>query len=131
MCPLPFDGIKELLQTLKDKGVRLAIATGKNKITSDFSLNRFHLTSYFEHTENGSPEGSRKVEAINQILKAFKIADKTAVIYVGDSKADIKESKETGIKAIAAAWSSTVKKTNWLQQSLMNYLNQLVSFLNG
>ncbi len=31
MCPIPFGGMKEILQTLKNKGVRIAMVTGKGK----------------------------------------------------------------------------------------------------
>lgn len=110
MCSLPFNGITDLLQMLKDKGVHLAIATGKSKYTSDFSLKCFKLTSYFEQIQHGSPDGSRKVEAIHEILQSFGDVEAEAVVYAGDSKADIKESKEAGVKAVAAAWASTVKK---------------------
>ena len=35
---------------------------------------------------------------------------KEAVIYVGDSAGDIKESHEVGIRAVAAAWAPTAEK---------------------
>ena len=38
MCPVPFDGIKDVLQTLKNKGIRIAMVTGKGKDSTDISL---------------------------------------------------------------------------------------------
>ena len=108
MCPRPFEGIEELLRTLKNKGVRLAIATGKGTETIDFSLKCFNLTDFFEKIEPGSPKGSRKVEAIHLILSAFTL-EKDEALYVGDSPGDIKESREAGIPVVAAAWSETAK----------------------
>ena len=76
MCSRPFAGIVPLLQRLQERGVRLAIATGKGKYTTDLSLELFGLTSYFERIETGSPQGSRKVEAIGDILQAFNLEKK-------------------------------------------------------
>ena len=45
MCPSPFDGIKDLLETLKQKGMRLAIATGKGEDTIAISLKQFGIAS--------------------------------------------------------------------------------------
>ena len=115
MCPHPFDGIIDLLNTLKSKGVRLAIATGKGKETTDFTLQQFNLAGFFEKIEPGSPDGSRKVEAIHLILDSFSL-EKEDAIYIGDSRGDIKESHEAGIAAVAAAWAETAKKDKLKEQ---------------
>jgi len=109
MCPKPFDGIKHLLDTLKSKGVRLAIATGKGKDCSQLSLQRFGIFPYFDIIENGSPEGSRKPKAIQQIIEVFDV-QKEETLYVGDSPGDIKESRKAGIPVVAAAWAKTADK---------------------
>lgn len=110
MCPHPFDGITELLNALKSKRVKLAIATGKGKETIDISLQCFNLTGFFDRIEPGSPDGSRKIEAINLILNSWPAIEKDEVIYVGDSPGDITESHEVGIAAVAAAWAETAKR---------------------
>ena len=109
MCPSPFDGTREVLNNLKGKGVKLAIATGKGKETIDFSLHRFDLAGFFDRIEAGSPEGSRKIEAIQLILDSFSV-EKDEAIYVGDSPGDIKESREAGVAVVAAAWAETAKR---------------------
>ncbi len=115
MCPNPFDGITELLTALKSKGVKLAVATGKGKELTDFTLQYYKLTGFFKIIETGSPEGSRKVEAINLILDRFHL-EKENVIYVGDSPGDTKESHEAGISAVAAAWAETAKPDKQKEQ---------------
>lgn len=110
MCTQPFDGIVPVLQMLQQKGIHIAIATGKGKEASDCTLNLLKLKPYFEKIENGSPEGSRKIEAIHEILNAFGDVPAEAVFYVGDSPNDSKESKEAGIKSVAACWSSNAEK---------------------
>lgn len=72
MCPHPFDGITELLNTLKSKGVKVALSTGKGKESTDISLQRFNLHGFFDIIETGSPEGSRKIEAMKYFTR-FRI----------------------------------------------------------
>ena len=70
-CPTPFEGINDLLVELQNKGVHLAMVTGKGKHSTDISLNYFKLTNFFEIIETGSPNGSRKAEGIQTILKTL------------------------------------------------------------
>ena len=109
MYPHPFDGVTALLTTLKSKGIKMAVATGKGKELTDFTLQYYKLTGFFDMIQTGSPEGSRKVEAIHLILDSWPSIKKDEVIYVGDSPGDIKESHEAGIAAVAAAWAETAK----------------------
>ncbi len=110
MCTHPFDGVEEVLHTLQKKGVHLALATGKGKYTTQLTLKRLGLASYFSVVETGSPKGSRKPEAIQEIIHFFPAIKKEEIIYVGDSAGDIKDSRKAGIAVVAAAWADTAKK---------------------
>ncbi len=109
MCPVPFDGIKDLLKTLQHKKVRIAMVTGKGKHSTDTSLKYFGLTDYFEVIETGSPKGARKAEGIQLILNWLNDIKKDEVIYVGDAPSDITASKKAGIPVVAAAWAETAE----------------------
>lgn len=109
MCPVPFDRIEEVLETLKNKGVHIAMVTGKGKQSTDISLKHFELTSFFEIIETGSPKGARKAEGIQLILDWLSDIKKDEVIYVGDAPSDIIASRKVGIKVIAAAWADTAE----------------------
>lgn len=108
ICPQPFDGIKELLEMLKEKKISLSLVTGKGKESTHISLRHFNLFSYFDAIETGSPKGSRKPEAIAHLLSSFQNINKEEVIYVGDSAGDIKDSRKAGVFVVAAAWAGTV-----------------------
>ncbi len=110
MCNQPFEGMNDLLSTLQNKGVRLALATGKGKESTVITLQHFGFTRYFNCIETGSPTGSRKAEAIGIILDTLGDIQKEEAIYVGDSPADIKDSRKAGIAVVAAAWAATAKK---------------------
>ncbi len=109
MCPQPFDGMTEILETLQNKGVYLAVATGKGKESGELTLQRFEMTSFFSVVKNGSLDGKQKPGDMEQIIQSFGTATKDETIYVGDSASDIEDSRKAGVAAIAAAWAPTAK----------------------
>lgn len=109
ICPVPFDGIKEVLLNLKNKGVHISMVTGKGKHSTTISLEHFELAHFFEIIETGSPEGARKAEGIRLILDKLGGLEKDEIIYTGDAPADIVASRKVGIPVIAAAWADTAE----------------------
>ena len=109
MCPAPFEGIEDLLITLRDKSVRIAMVTGKGKHSTRISLKQFGIAKYFEAIETGISSGPRKAEGIQNILDLFKDIQRNEVIYVGDAPSDITASKKVGIPVVAAAWAETAE----------------------
>ena len=109
MCPVPFDGIKEVLEILKSKGVHLSMVTGKGKHSTNISLKQFDMTHFFKIIETGSPSGARKAEGIQIILNSLKDIKSNEVIYVGDAPSDILASRKVGVPIVAAAWADTAE----------------------
>lgn len=108
VCPVPFEGIPELLETLKQKDVALAMVTGKGKHSTAISLDHyFRLGDYFSPIETGSPLGPRKTQGIQAVLDGWPGMAKQEVIYVGDAPSDITASRQAGIPVVAAAWAAT------------------------
>ncbi|RFZ95078.1 HAD family hydrolase [Mucilaginibacter conchicola] len=105
-CPAMFPGINELLQTLADKGVQLAMVTGKGIHSTKLSLKQFDATRYFEVLETGSPDGPDKVNGIKRVLQRLNIQPGEA-LYVGDAPSDITSCKEVGVPIAEAAWAHT------------------------
>ena len=110
MCSTPFNGIEALLQTLKNKDVRIAMVTGKGKHSTNISLNYFGLTNYFEVIETGSVKGPRKAEGIQNVVDHFKPINRNEMIYVGDAPSDIIASRKIDIAVVAAAWAETAER---------------------
>ena len=107
LCPRAFDGIVHVLETLKTKGVQLAIATGKGKESSEITLQHFGITSFFSIIKNGSLDGQQKPGDIEQIIQSFDNITKEETVYVGDAASDITDSRKVGVAGIAAAWART------------------------
>ncbi len=127
MCPQAFDGMKETLDMLTRNGVRLAIATGKGKDSCLHSLDRFGLLRYFDQIEYGAPGGSRKPEAIEQIVHVFGVK-KEEVVYVGDTAGDIKESRKAGIAVVAAAWAATADRETLIMEQPDEIFDSVAAF---
>lgn len=105
-CPVVFPGIQELLKFLQDKGLKLAMVTGKGIHSTMLSLKKFDIVPYFEVLETGSPEGPNKVNGIRKVLERLNVNVKES-LYVGDAPSDIRYCKEIGIPIAAAAWAGT------------------------
>lgn len=109
ICPNPFDGITALLTDLKNKNIHLAMVTGKGKISTNITLQKFGLTLFFEIIETGHSIGPRKPEGIIAVLDYFKGLEKNEVIYVGDAPSDIIACKTVGVPIVSAAWADSAE----------------------
>ena len=109
MCPNPFEGIEDILRILKEKGIHISMVTGKGKYSTDISLKKFSIDSYFEIIETGIVSGPSKPQAIQNVIDFYKHLDKDEFIYVGDAPSDISASREVGIFVISAAWAKSAE----------------------
>lgn len=109
MCPEPFAGITDLMDTLEAQNIRLAMVTGKGPHSTKISLRRFGYDAYFEFIETGAPEGPRKPEGIANILNSWSDLEKEEVVYVGDAPSDIQACRSAGIPVVSACWAATAE----------------------
>ena len=106
ICKRPFDGIVDLLGALKERGLLLALVTGKGAISLNTSLEVFGIGEYFDAIETGSPEGPSKPAGIRRVLSKFGLEPQEAV-YIGDMPNDIVSARKVSVPVIAAAWAKT------------------------
>jgi len=105
-CPDIFDGIREILDFLKENHYKTAMVTGKGIHSVFITLDYFKIRNYFEYIETGSIEGVIKDKCIAKILNNWQIPANQA-IYVGDQPSDIIHSKQAGVLSVAVTWAST------------------------
>lgn len=100
-------GIEEVLQLLKDRGLKLAVFTGKGRRTASITLHEFHLAPYFDLVVSGNDVRHHKPhpEGIQKVLEKFSLAPRQALM-VGDSMADVHASREAGVRMAAVLWDS-------------------------
>lgn len=102
-----YPGIPELLQTLVERGKKLALATSKPTVYARQILTHFQLDRYFaeEMIVGSYLDGRRtlKSEVIATVL-ALLPPEKDKAVMVGDRKFDIDGARANGIAAIAVTY---------------------------
>lgn len=98
-----YEGIPELLQTLKNHGLHLVVATSKPEEYSVKILEHFKLSQYFDHICGSLMDESRskKAEVIAYALECcgLREGDKDKVLMVGDRFHDIEGARANKIKS--------------------------------
>ena len=100
-----FPGIVELLEDLKAKGKRMAVATSKKEDLAVRILEHFDIAKYMEVIGGDMREAGRdnKAKVIDYVLETMQAA-KDHVIMIGDRKFDINGAHAIGIPCIAVEW---------------------------
>lgn len=97
-----YDGVEMMLQTLKERGKTLIIATSKPEEFTLKILEHFQLLKYFDYIAGATLDGSRgeKADVIRHALAISKIEDKSQAIMIGDRNYDILGAKENGLDSM-------------------------------
>lgn len=102
----PYDGIMELLEFLRDKGVKTAIVSNKG----DFAVKELSEI-YFKGIipvaiGEKESEGIRKKPAPDTVMEALKELGSRPedAVYVGDSEVDLATAKNSGMDYILCEW---------------------------
>lgn len=100
-----FPGMPALLDSLKQKGKTLYVATSKPEVFARQVLDYFDLTRFFDDIV-GSPldnEGSPKPEIVKTVMRKNRLAPKTAVM-VGDRRHDVVGGKQNGLVTVGVLY---------------------------
>lgn len=97
-----YDGIKELLQLLKERRRTVILATSKPEIFARQILEHFQLITYFDFIAGSELDGRRvdKDDVIRYALDGCGINDLSKAIMIGDREYDIIGAQKLGIKSM-------------------------------
>ncbi len=103
-----FDGISALLHDAREAGIKLAVVTGKSRITATYSLEQLGIAECFEVVYSGDDVTVQKPdpEALIAALRDLSVRADRAVVMIGDSAADILAGQAAGIATIGVLWGS-------------------------
>lgn len=107
-CPNPYEGIHELINTLKANGILVALITGKGEKSCMMTLEKFGMQNLFCAIKTGAEDRPNKAEAISELLNAYHLA-KDEFYYVGDAVSDVAASRKAGVTCLSAAWGTTAE----------------------
>lgn len=97
-----YDGVIDLLETLKSKGKRIYLLSNAQRGFTENELNMFGLTKYFDGIVISSDEECSKpdIHYYNIIIDRYNL-DRSQTIMVGnDYISDIKGAKNAGLKSL-------------------------------
>ena len=130
-----YDGIPELMDSLKNQGISTAVATLKAQTTMEKILEHFDMTDKFDMVFGADPSGKRtKAQLLKLCLESSGIPREQAVL-IGDSSYDAIGAAEAGIDFIAVTYGfgfiSTDDVRDYLCVAVCADTGQLESFLKG
>lgn len=101
-----YPGVEDMLKSLKERGLKLIIATSKPTVYTQIILDHFNISNYFDFIVGSELDGTRtrKDEVIRYAVSLLDRTNKENMVMVGDRKHDILGAKVNGIKSIGVAY---------------------------
>lgn len=101
-----YPGIPELLSSLKEKNITVALATSKPYEFSVRILRHFDLYDSFDFIGAATMDGSisRKSDVIKHLLNEIETDNTEFVLMIGDRAQDINGAKTNGLKSAGVLW---------------------------
>jgi len=127
LAPRPFDGIENILLKLKNRGVKLALVTGKSRESADITLERFKIGEFFDEIGCGGLSGTVKTTRIKEILCKWKIPA-NGVYYVGDNPQDVIDARGANVIPLSVAWSELVDRQALVAQNPAEIFDTIAQF---
>ncbi len=99
-----YDGINDLLRSLKQKSYHLGVATYKREDYAIEVLKHTHISDYFDVIHGADSDGKiKKSEIIELCLKDLGL-EKRRCLYVGDTPGDAEAALKAGVHFCAVTW---------------------------
>lgn len=100
-----YDGIKEQLQILKDKGIKLCVVSNKPDIAAHGMVEHIFGKGFFDYI-TGCVDGLPTKPDPTTTLMALSAVDckPTETIFFGDSEVDMRTAKNADIEAVGCSW---------------------------
>ena len=101
-----YAGVPELLDTLVDRGCRLAVATSKPEVHAHEILDHLGLADRFTTIVGDTLDGARGTKAlvVGEALRRLGDPDPAAVLMVGDRHHDVEGSAAHGVGCAGVLW---------------------------
>ena len=130
----PYDGIISALQKLRQKGLKIAVASNKFDMAVK-ELCRKYFTNLIdfsigEDEKNGiykKPDPAM----VSSIIKKYSVC-KEEVLYVGDSEVDIQTAQNSGVDCLSVSWG--FKSREFLEKNgaknIIDSASEILKYIN-
>lgn len=100
-----YDGIKDALDYLKSKGIKLAVVTNKPHDSAVLMVESLFGRDYFDFVVGAVEDKPKKPDPYSANLALEKLGcNGSEAIFFGDSDVDIHTAKNVGAEAVACSW---------------------------
>lgn len=101
----PYDGIRELLKTMKERGIKIAVLSNKPHERTVDNINTVFGTGYFDIVAGERPGIPRKPDpaGIYRILDALGEKPENC-LYFGDTDTDMQTGLGAGLTTVGVTW---------------------------
>jgi phosphoglycolate phosphatase len=127
-----YPGIRELLTTLRERGVVLYLCTSKREEFTRRILDYFALTHFFSGVvaDRAASEHHDKADLLRELLAKHQI-DQTDAVMVGDRQFDILAARTMGVASIAVSYGfgSAAELAECRPDATCDTVEALTSFL--
>lgn len=123
-----FPGVVEMLQSLKDHGLKLVIVTSKKRDMAIKGLSYLNLLHFFDlivsSDEVTNPKPHR--EPIDRVLTYYQLSNEECLM-VGDNSHDIECAHAAGVRSVAVGWA--MRGAHYLKMYHPTYIINVASEL--
>ncbi len=107
----PYKGIPELLHSLEEKKIRMAVLSNKDQQFSELCVTHFFDKYKFDVIQGHQPGIANKPDPAGCILIAEKMGlDVNHFALLGDSAMDMQAARRSGMLGVGASWGFRSKK---------------------
>ena len=101
-----YDGVEEMLKTLKQAGIKIAMATSKPEKFAKIIADHFGLAQYFDVIGGACMDETRteKQDVIRYVLEQCEEKELDKIVMVGDRSYDILGGHAEGLKVIGVLY---------------------------
>lgn len=106
-----YPGIKDVLNFIKSRGVKLSVYTGKGRGSTLITLRKIGLIEMFDMIVTGDDIEDHKPspEGIDVFVEKFGLK-RERVLMIGDAPADIIAARNANVKIASVVWDSYAKE---------------------
>lgn len=129
----PYDGIMDILEVLKDKGLHFAVASNKYQEGTQALVEKF-FGKYDFVKILGQREGKPikpDPQIVDEAMEGLPGIRKDEVIYVGDSNVDMETGINAGVRTIGVTWGFRTREEleAYSPHALIDHPMQIIEFI--
>jgi phosphoglycolate phosphatase len=126
-----FPGVRELLEDLRARTFRLAVATGKSRRGLDHALQATGLARYFSASRCADETSPKPHPAmLLELMRDFGL-EKRELLMIGDTSHDLGMAKNAGVDAVAVGYGAHPVESlhAWQPRACVNSVRELQEWL--